>query len=257
MSEDLPDTKVCLGVCGKELPLEAFGKFKEGRYGRRAHCNECRAQEEKDRRVANPLTETQREEARIRARLWNKENPERKAASSKAWAEENPEASRSILRRYRSKPEVRGKLRESYRIWLRSNPDKAKAASRRWRKANPDKVRELYTKWVESNRDHVRELNKKWNAEHPEHSRRRYLAIQNSDFTFDQWLELLDEFSHQCAYCGRSDVPLTMDHRVAIVNGGIHTKSNIVPACRSCNSKKGSKDPSLFKIVVQRANASK
>ena len=43
-----------------------------------------------------------------------------------------------------------------------------------------------------------------------------------------------------CYYC-RLRFPardLTMDHVVPIVRGGKSTKSNIVPACKSCNSKK-------------------
>jgi len=43
-----------------------------------------------------------------------------------------------------------------------------------------------------------------------------------------------------CQYCGRL-VPakeLTMDHVVPIARGGRSVKGNVVPACKSCNSKK-------------------
>jgi 5-methylcytosine-specific restriction endonuclease McrA len=251
MSEGVT-SKVCSGPCGRDLPLDSFGKFKEGKYGRRSKCNECRAQEEKDRRASHPATEEQKEAARVRTREWNRANPDRKAATSKAWAENNPEAFKKITHRYRSKPEVAARLRESYRVWFKKNPEKARAASRNWRASHPEKMRELYQAWVSSNRERVRELNRKWCAEHPEHRRPRYEAVRNSDFTFDQWLEVISEFDCKCVYCGRSDVKLTMDHVIPISKGGPHTKDNIVPACRSCNSKKGAKDPSFFKFVVQR-----
>lgn len=44
----------------------------------------------------------------------------------------------------------------------------------------------------------------------------------------------------RCFYCNTSVNPkeLTMDHIVPIIRGGRSTKSNIVPACKNCNSKK-------------------
>jgi 5-methylcytosine-specific restriction endonuclease McrA len=44
----------------------------------------------------------------------------------------------------------------------------------------------------------------------------------------------------RCYYCNRKVGPgeLTMDHIVPLIRGGKSTKSNIVPACKECNSKK-------------------
>ncbi|MCK8602536.1 HNH endonuclease [Desulfoferrobacter suflitae] len=43
-----------------------------------------------------------------------------------------------------------------------------------------------------------------------------------------------------CYYCGHSTPPqeLTMDHIVPIIRGGRSTRGNLVPACKTCNSKK-------------------
>jgi 5-methylcytosine-specific restriction protein A len=43
-----------------------------------------------------------------------------------------------------------------------------------------------------------------------------------------------------CHYCSLRIAPreLTMDHIVPIIRGGKSIKSNIVPACKECNSKK-------------------
>ena len=60
------------------------------------------------------------------------------------------------------------------------------------------------------------------------------------DLTFEQWQEILVKYDHRCAYCGAPN-PKTMDHVVSIKNGGLHTASNVVPSCKSCNSSKGSK----------------
>lgn len=44
----------------------------------------------------------------------------------------------------------------------------------------------------------------------------------------------------RCHYCGQR-IPaadLTMDHIVPVARGGKSTKGNVVPACKSCNTKK-------------------
>lgn len=44
----------------------------------------------------------------------------------------------------------------------------------------------------------------------------------------------------RCYYCNTTVNPkeLTIDHIVPIIRGGQSSKSNIVPACKKCNSKK-------------------
>jgi len=44
----------------------------------------------------------------------------------------------------------------------------------------------------------------------------------------------------QCHYCKGRFPPkgLTMDHVVPVVRGGSSTRSNVVPCCKDCNSKK-------------------
>lgn len=54
----------------------------------------------------------------------------------------------------------------------------------------------------------------------------------------EEWRALLEEFDFRCAYCGRRGGRLTRDHVVPRSRGGTDRIANIVPACRSCNSKK-------------------
>lgn len=51
---------------------------------------------------------------------------------------------------------------------------------------------------------------------------------------------LLEEFDGKCAYCG--DQATTWDHVTPVIGGGQTTPGNVVPACRHCNSSKGSGD---------------
>ena len=45
--------------------------------------------------------------------------------------------------------------------------------------------------------------------------------------------------NYRCRYCGRDDVPLTVDHLVLWEQGGPSTEDNLVAACRKCNKTRG------------------
>ncbi|NHQ59520.1 HNH endonuclease [Chlorobium sp. BLA1] len=49
--------------------------------------------------------------------------------------------------------------------------------------------------------------------------------------------------AYQCQYCGRTDLPLTIDHVVPRSRGGDYSWENLITACRRCNTKKGDKTP--------------
>ena len=82
-----------------------------------------------------------------------------------------------------------------------------------------------------------------------------------NDFTAAQWREIKAVYGHRCVYCGKKPHVLTMDHIIPLSQDGSHTWSNIVPACRSCNSRKGAKpplqplQPLMFLIAPSRRNA--
>ena len=45
--------------------------------------------------------------------------------------------------------------------------------------------------------------------------------------------------NYTCRYCGRNDVPLTVDHLVLWEAGGPSIDENLVSACRKCNKTRG------------------
>jgi len=59
--------------------------------------------------------------------------------------------------------------------------------------------------------------------------------------TSDEWFDILEKYNYRCVHCGVEfdceNLP-TRDHIIPISKGGNNIKENIVPACRSCNSKK-------------------
>lgn len=66
---------------------------------------------------------------------------------------------------------------------------------------------------------------------------RRFRALIGSH-TDEEWHNKKVEYKHKCVYCNIESKRLTKDHIIPIFYGGSNTIDNIVPACRSCNSKK-------------------
>lgn len=110
---------------------------------------------------------------------------------------------------------------------------------KKWQDNNPNKAKEHRNRWKQNNPVIVRENARKSSARR----HNRIIALAINDFTDIQWAELKDRFGNACAYCGSGNCALAMDHILPLSRGGQHTKLNIVPACKPCNSKKGSKTP--------------
>lgn len=109
--------------------------------------------------------------------------------------------------------------------WDQENADRRTARARERYKSRPD-VRE---------KSHAQSKLAKY-------KRKAILKTAVADFTAEQWRQVKAAYKHRCAYCGERK-PLTQDHVLPISQGGHHTASNIVPACRSCNSSKNARLP--------------
>jgi len=51
--------------------------------------------------------------------------------------------------------------------------------------------------------------------------------------------EVFRRDNYTCQYCGRRDIPLTVDHITPKRLGGQHIWTNVVAACPTCNHRKG------------------
>ena len=109
--------------------------------------------------------------------------------------------------------------------WAKKNPKKVAAINARsgakWRKKNPDKL-----------------------AIKDARRRARKLAAPGGHHTHKERLAKFKEFDNICAYFPRkgcTKVATTVDHVLALANGGSNEISNCVPACNSCNCAKGAK----------------
>ena len=126
------------------------------------------------------------------------------------------------------------------------------------RNAEPERIKleyqEWYAKsgknyhrdWQSNNREKVRHAAITWRRRHPEESRssgnktRLRRAGLTEFHTLDEWLDLIRKCDGKCLKCG-TDENITIDHVIAISQGGSDLISNIQPLCKKCNASKGNK----------------
>jgi 5-methylcytosine-specific restriction endonuclease McrA len=74
---------------------------------------------------------------------------------------------------------------------------------------------------------------------------------------------LLDKWARTCAYCGKQNISLQIEHIVPRAKGGTDRVSNLTLACEKCNLAKGTQDiavflkkkPDLLKRILAQAKA--
>lgn len=104
------------------------------------------------------------------------------------------------------------------------NRDRHLAYNRAWNKANRDRANEALGRYRERNRETIamaKALRRKLGAGR----KTALLALQRVAL-----------YGGRCYYCG--EAADTIDHRIPICRGGTNLPANLVPACRSCNSRK-------------------
>lgn len=140
----------------------------------------------------------------------------------------------------------RAEILVKFKARYAANRDKRLAHDKAWRASNPEKVRARQAAYYVAHHEQVAAQQLGYRRAHPEQARadhaRRRLRIGKSrgqKLQPGEWEAILRTYSYRCAYCGFKHKRLTMDHVVPVSKGGKHVASNIVPACKPCNSKKG------------------
>ena len=71
----------------------------------------------------------------------------------------------------------------------------------------------------------------------------KYVPVHNMDVVLTR-KNVLKRDNHRCQYCGRTSVPLTLDHVLPQQRGGRDSWNNLVACCHPCNVRKGNRTPS-------------
>ena len=135
---------------------------------------------------------------------------------------------------------------EELRVYRAANKERRRA----WNVANKEHIAEQLAEYRRLHKEEIRLQQALYTKTHAEentekaHRRRaRERQAKRIDLSIQQWEEIQRAYNFRCVYCGKKPKKLTKDHITPISKGGDHTMMNIVPACRSCNSRKRDRAP--------------
>jgi 5-methylcytosine-specific restriction endonuclease McrA len=165
-----------------------------------------------------------------------------RSESSRKYRENNPEKVSESCRKYREKN--REKVAEGGRKYYDKNREKISEGRRKQYDKNREKEAELSRKWKQANLDKVNAYSQKRRA-------RKQNAPGNA--TADDIKARFDYYGNKCVYCGTEE-NLHIEHRIPLSRGGSHHPANLAPACGSCNSSKGTKTETEFKVFLLTRN---
>ena len=133
----------------------------------------------------------------------------------------------------------RDSIRAKNLEYARANAESMNAKKRAWRRANPEKHKEQNDDWRHRNPiKHAIQFSRY----------RARKAQTEGDFTDVDFLCIVEDQGRKCFYCS-TDISLkpTIDHYIPLLRGGSNWPTNIVAACKSCNTKKRNRMPYDFK----------
>ena len=167
---------------------------------------------------------------------------------------------------YRATPQVKTRQESYQQVYRAAHSEQRMVYQQAYRAAHPGQTNAYQKAHRTAHPEQVSASKKAYRAEHLEQEKARKKAYHAAhleqaktqknrrrarksgaavnDFTHAQWMTLQAAFDHRCAYCGkRAKGKLTQDHITPVTQHGPYTLHNIVPACKSCNSKKHTGPP--------------
>ena len=147
--------------------------------------------------------------------------------------------------------ENKEQIAEYNKQYYEENKEKLADYNKKYREENKEYYAEYYKQYREENKEKLAEYNKKYREDNPHiqfnnHNKRRQIEEnQGNGVTKEQWLEMMKFFNFKCAYSeeklSKKEVR-TIDHIVALNNGGLNEIWNCVPMYANYNYSKHTKD---------------
>ena len=118
------------------------------------------------------------------------------------------------------------------------NKEDKKANDAKWREANYERMKSVDSQWHKDNRDKHQTTSNKY---------RRILSKAEGSYTVEEWLSLCAEYENRCLCC-KEVKPLEGDHVIPVSKGGTNSIDNIQPLCHSCNTSKGNRRTTDYRV---------
>lgn len=182
-----------------------------------------------------------------RVREYRKRNPEKDKASRQAWRAVNKDKLKVIQDRCREKHLA--EYRERDRKYHREHREHRVAMARKYYAENKERLLDSVHRYYQDHREETIAQKRAWRAANRARSRKKSRdrdarkAAARGKHTFEQWMCRVVYYGWMCVYCGKSltDQTLSQDHAIPLCRGGTNFASNLLPACKRCNTSKGKK----------------
>ena len=205
-------------------------------------CNKCHTEKpetcfNKNNQQADGLTGACKECMRVLRKAWDRTYNATAKARATAARYYYSAKGRAAKMAYRKTYTLTDEQRERYRARGREHEREPKYKARRKRYDQSAKGRAMK---AASDKRYARTDKGRFSKRKTEIKRKHQIRDAECTLTPMEWAAIKARFNHKCAYCGK-ETRLEMDHVTPLSKGGAHTAANVVPACRTCNAKKGAK----------------
>ena len=234
------NVKICK-ECKKLLIAHSlnFYKDKHGKYGFKSKCKKCK------RKYDEKHYEENKEYYKEHSRNYYEEHREYYLELNEKYKEEHKEEILEYSRNYYEEH------REHYEEYRKENKEKYQECSKKHYEENKEKYQEKHRQYYQENKEYYKEYRKQHYINNPHmyfnynNKRRQLEENQGNGVTNEQLHEMYKFFNGECAYSGiklKKGVNKSIDHIVALDNGGLNEIWNCVPMVKSYNSSKGTRD---------------
>lgn len=265
--------------CNEWKEKSRFGDRKDSEDGLMGRCKDCVKKQRKEYRENNKekiakqnkiYYETNKKKISKRSKKYYQKNKEKIKKNIKEYQEGNKEkiVKRSKTYRENNKNKIaekdkiyrennKEKIAERNKIYRENNKEKIAKYNRNYQKNNKVGVARRNRKYRRNNKEKIAKSNREYRRKNPEkilnwyNTRRQRLNKNKDEITKKDWLKIMKSTNWKCFYC---DIILnnknrTLDHILSLSKKGSHTKENLIPCCRSCNSSKNNKTGEEWKGI--------
>lgn len=207
--------------CKRILRFSGFWKCASTATGFQSRCKECLGQYRGVHGV----------EIGVYMAEYRRKNAEKLRGHDAQYGLEHREEKRVYDRQYRE--EHGGRLRLLRQKWREEHPESISLKNRAYYLAHRERIKAYNRAYKQSAKG--KQVHRRGTVR-----RRARKANVLDTLTSAQWQAVITYFGDTCAYCGMPSGSLEYEHVVPLSGGGEHAATNVIPACKSCNSSKGS-----------------